>query len=40
MREALLGWFTRLKRRTTLTWAEAEFRTDRHKAAGVFYGEW
>jgi hypothetical protein len=29
-----------LKRRTTLTWAEAEFRTDRHKSAGVFYGEW
>jgi arylsulfatase A-like enzyme len=40
MRERLLGWFTRLKRRTTLTWAEAEFRTDRHKQAGVFYGEW
>ncbi len=40
MRERLLAWFTGLKRRTTLTWAEAEFRTDRHKAAGVFYGEW
>jgi arylsulfatase A-like enzyme len=40
MRERLLGWFTGLKRRTTLTWAEAELRTDRHKAAGVFYGEW
>lgn len=40
MRETLLAWFTRLKRRTTLTWAEAELRTDRHKAAGVFYGEW
>ncbi|WP_439551902.1 sulfatase-like hydrolase/transferase [Falsiroseomonas sp.] len=39
-REKLLEWFTRLKRRTTLTWAEAELRTDRHKAAGVFYGEW
>ncbi len=39
-REKLLAWFTRLKRRTTLTWAEAELRTDRHKAAGVFYGEW
>jgi arylsulfatase A-like enzyme len=38
--ERLLAWFTRLKRRTTLTWAEAELRTDRHKAAGVFYGEW
>jgi arylsulfatase A-like enzyme len=40
MRERLLGWFTGLKRRTTLTWAEAELRTDRHKQAGVFYGEW
>ena len=40
MREKLLAWFTRLKCRTTLTWAEAELRTDRHKAAGVFYGEW
>jgi arylsulfatase A-like enzyme len=40
MRERLLGWFTGLKRRTTLSWAEAELRTDRHKAAGVFYGEW
>jgi arylsulfatase A-like enzyme len=40
MRQKLLAWFAGLKRRTTLTWAEAEFRTDRHKAAGVFYGEW
>ncbi len=40
MRERLLTWFTGLKRRTTLTWAEAELRTDRHKSAGVFYGEW
>jgi arylsulfatase A-like enzyme len=40
MRDKLLAWFCGLKRRTTLTWAEAEFRTDRHKAAGVFYGEW
>jgi arylsulfatase A-like enzyme len=40
MRAKLLAWFAGLKRRTTLTWAEAEFRTDRHKAAGVFYGEW
>ncbi len=40
LRARLLAWFTGLKRRTTLTWAEAEFRTDRHKAAGVFYGEW
>jgi arylsulfatase A-like enzyme len=40
MRARLLAWFTGLKRRTTLSWAEAELRTDRHKAAGVFYGEW
>jgi arylsulfatase A-like enzyme len=40
MRERLLAWFAGLKRRTTLSWAEAELRTDRHKAAGVFYGEW
>nr|WP_302474196.1 sulfatase-like hydrolase/transferase [Roseococcus sp. MDT2-1-1] len=40
MREALWDWASRLKCRTTLTWAEAEFRTDRHKAVGVFYGEW
>ena len=40
MREGLLAWFAGLKRRTTLSWAEAELRTDRHKAAGVFYGEW
>jgi arylsulfatase A-like enzyme len=40
LRERLLAWFTGLKRRTTLSWAEAELRTDRHKAAGVFYGEW
>lgn len=40
MRERLLEWATGLKCRTTLTWPEAEFRTDRHKAAGVFYGEW
>jgi arylsulfatase A-like enzyme len=39
-RERLLAWFMGLKRRTTLTWAEAELRTDRHKAAGVFFGEW
>jgi arylsulfatase A-like enzyme len=39
-REKLLAWFTSLKRRTTLSWAEAEFRTDRHKQAGVFLGEW
>ncbi|MCB4820438.1 sulfatase-like hydrolase/transferase [Roseicella aerolata] len=40
MRHRLLTWFTRLKSRTTITWAEAEQRTDSHKKAGVFYGEW
>ena len=40
MRERLLAWFQGLKRRTTITWAEAELRTDSHKRAGVFLGEW
>ena len=40
MRERLLAWFQGLKRRTTITWAEAELRTDSHKKAGVFLGEW
>ncbi|WP_431267800.1 sulfatase-like hydrolase/transferase [Dankookia sp. P2] len=40
MRHRLLQWFTRLKSRTTITWAEAEQRTDSHKKAGVFLGEW
>ncbi len=40
MRGRLLAWFAGLKCRTTLTWPEAEFRTDRHKAAGVSYSEW
>jgi arylsulfatase A-like enzyme len=40
LRERLLAWFTGLKRRTTLTWAEAELRTDSYKKAGVFFGEW
>ncbi len=40
MRERLLAWFTTLKRRTTISWAEAELRTDSYKKAGVFFGEW
>ncbi|HYF06142.1 MAG TPA: sulfatase-like hydrolase/transferase [Acetobacteraceae bacterium] len=40
MRERLLAWFTGLKHRTTVTWPEAEQRTDSHKKAGVFLGEW
>lgn len=40
MRARLLAWFAGLKRRTTITWPEAEQRTDSHKRAGVFFGEW
>ncbi len=40
MRERLLAWFASLKRRTTITFEEAEMRTDSHKRAGVFFGEW
>jgi arylsulfatase A-like enzyme len=40
MRQKLLDWFAGLKRRTTMTWAEAELGTDSHKEAGVFLGEW
>jgi arylsulfatase A-like enzyme len=40
LRGRLLAWFTGLKRRTTITWAEAELRTDSYKRAGVFLGEW
>jgi arylsulfatase A-like enzyme len=40
LRDRLLAWFTGLKRRTTVTWPEAEARTDGHRHAGVFYGEW
>lgn len=40
MRARLLAWFEGLKRRTTITWAEAEQRTDSYKKAGVFLGEW
>lgn len=40
MRARLLAWFEGLKRRTTITWAEAERFTDSYKRAGVFLGEW
>lgn len=40
MRHRLFQWFTTLKRRTTITWDQAERSTDAHKRAGVFYGEW
>jgi len=40
MRHRLFTWFTTLKRRTTITWEQAERSTDGHKRGGVFYGEW
>jgi len=40
MKARLLAWFEGLKRRTTITWEEAERATDNHKRAGVFFGQW
>jgi len=40
MKERLLAWFGSLKRRTTITWEEAEAGTDSYKKAGVFFGQW
>ena len=40
MKERLLAWFGSLKRRTTITWEQAETSTDTYKKAGVFYGQW
>jgi FAD/FMN-containing dehydrogenase len=40
MKERLLAWFGSLKRRTTITWEQAEAGTDSYKKAGVFYGQW
>lgn len=40
MKERLLAWFASLKRRTTITFEEAEAGTDSYKKAGVFYGQW
>ncbi len=40
MRQRLLDWFGSLKRRTTLTYAEVEQATNRHKQSGVFFGVW
>jgi arylsulfatase A-like enzyme len=40
MKERLLAWFGSLKRRTTITWEQAEAGTDTYKKAGVFYGQW
>jgi arylsulfatase A-like enzyme len=39
-RERLFDWFTRLKRRTTVTDDDVERGTAAHKRAGVFFGQW
>lgn len=39
-REQLLVWLSRRKRRTTVTHEQVLRATNRHKAAGVFYGQW
>jgi arylsulfatase A-like enzyme len=40
MRERLLSWFMRLKRRVTVTDRDVESGTAAHKRAGVFFGVW
>lgn len=40
LRQELLEWFSRLKRRTTVSTAAIERGTDAYKKAGVFYGQW
>jgi arylsulfatase A-like enzyme len=40
MRERLLEWFMRLKRRVTASDREVEIGTAAHKRAGVFFGQW
>jgi hypothetical protein len=40
MKERLLAWFAGLKRRTTITWEDAEKGTASYKKAGVFFGQW
>jgi arylsulfatase A-like enzyme len=40
MREHLLSWFMRLKRRVTVDDAGVEIATAAHKRAGVFFGVW
>jgi arylsulfatase A-like enzyme len=39
-REHLLDWFTRLKRRPTVTDQSVEQGTNAYKKAGVFFGQW
>lgn len=40
MRERLLAWFMRSKRRVTVTDGEVDAATAVHKRAGVFFGQW
>lgn len=40
LKARLLDWFTRLKRRTTVTNESVEKATNAYKKAGVFYGQW
>jgi arylsulfatase A-like enzyme len=40
MRDRLLDWLSRCKRRTTVTLEEVEARTASHQRAGVFFGRW
>jgi hypothetical protein len=40
MRERLLAWLMRLKRRVTVTDDDVEAGTAAHKRAGAFFGQW
>jgi arylsulfatase A-like enzyme len=40
MRERILEWLMRLKRRVTVTDAQVDAGTAAHKRAGVFFGQW
>ena len=40
LRQQLLDFLARRKHRTTVTDAFVESRTNRHKQAGVFFGQW
>jgi arylsulfatase A-like enzyme len=40
MRDRLTDWFSRHKKRTTVTLQEVEERTASHERAGVFFGKW
>lgn len=39
-RQQLLEWFSRLKRRATVSYTQVKEGTDAYKQAGVFYGQW